>query len=1258
MVYPKQKEVRCCLLLLLISALLLSTSGKSKFGGLFAQSTAKSKPLPINNNSDKKSDNKNKKQLKNPKVEDTKSDKTTIKDSQQGTRKPVDANNLDLSSNKEKVPVKQSSGSSGTGDSLSVGQKSSNESAKEHIWLTLEKYQQLLDQIDNLKRKIKSEKAGPPSECKIEGTIEERGKARVVHLHLIYRCRTTEANTILFLGLQKAQTFDAQWEDGQLPFLIPGEDGLKVLVEQAGEHRLQIHTECLINSLGEKGNEVGFELQSSGSPITLLHFRPFDGIRQFTLIRKENSAKNNANNGTNNGDTLPDQRTVTSDQLQRAEGLPLGAVRWFALQWENLQTNAPKALTSQSLETTVTISDNEIQSETKIHLGGPGKTFKIAAPASAEINIRSYSPASPDTASKPIELPFDQLPTLIRPAANQPGVWSIIFRESVPKNLQLLVTDRRQLPQNNPGGNKRNDPRARLPIAILPALALDIPISEGIIHIKYPAIFRIVGHPHGDTRRMETASTSPLDMQYHFQHLAKGNPIPIAPLEIEIFSVPGTIQNRSKYQLDWSENGWKLRTEFRLQPQRREIDQLTLEIPRSGELSDLTILPLDQIESINEIRDIDPQRRLIQVQLSVPQKNLFTLTVEGIYSARLFEATQDANSGNTSMTRTEKWVLPRILNTYEREAEVAVSLPSDYQLQGGVKIWQKDKIGQMIHPLTKKDNQWVTSLQRETPAQLEFSWYPNRPRIQARTVVSLHWFGHSLRYQESLHLQSALALPRQIKLQSAQPVNITTTSDNVTIEPLNRHQWLISQKEKGLKQLDLQLEYTAKPPKLATLKSLATALPLLWPEQTSQSTMKVRIWFHLPNSGTNPQPILGQDWRSLPPEIVADQPELPALVLESDTCNAGLSFRFDPSIDSGKESVKSEAVPPEDPAATAIAGEKSDTPLQQIWPIRTFIQVQQNEVQQRYRIRTILRTWNSSHWPILFPENTVDLETWINGKKINLSALPNQNTAQFLTKVPLPEQINNEPLMIEWRYQLSTLGPKIRWVPPIFLNGGNMGTVRWQGQFPATWEDLCLQRDIVLDDSWGFDRGLPRHIASNSSTELENWFLSGIEPSARSALNMMERSWDLMDRSVSFQQAEIAPVHWLMVSRLGWIISWSSILILLFLFRLGKKYLPQRYVLACIAVTWFMIWLSYPRISYQIIMACIPGYIVIMFILGLRYFLAWRQQYRIRHLSSFRRTMLDVSLSPSGSSQRAKVRDPSTMDSPPLADIWSSANRS
>ncbi len=79
------------------------------------------------------------------------------------------------------------------------------------IYLSPEKFKELTDQIETLRKQLAAEKALPPNECELDGRLETRGGQTIVKLKAVFRFRTTVPRSAVFLGCQKATAAQPSW---------------------------------------------------------------------------------------------------------------------------------------------------------------------------------------------------------------------------------------------------------------------------------------------------------------------------------------------------------------------------------------------------------------------------------------------------------------------------------------------------------------------------------------------------------------------------------------------------------------------------------------------------------------------------------------------------------------------------------------------------------------------------------------------------------------------------------------------------------------------------------------------------------------------------------------------------------------------------------------------------------------------------------------------------------------------------------------
>ena len=121
--------------------------------------------------------------------------------------------------------------------------------------LSPEKYQDLLDQIETLKRQVKPTRPEPPGECKLlNGQVE----GDVVRLQAQFDFRTVKPRTLVTFGCQRAWLRSASL-DGHLPlFARRGRTRDRYPVEDAGCH-LNVDLALPLTPRGQ-GERRGFDL--------------------------------------------------------------------------------------------------------------------------------------------------------------------------------------------------------------------------------------------------------------------------------------------------------------------------------------------------------------------------------------------------------------------------------------------------------------------------------------------------------------------------------------------------------------------------------------------------------------------------------------------------------------------------------------------------------------------------------------------------------------------------------------------------------------------------------------------------------------------------------------------------------------------------------------------------------------------------------------------------------------------------------------
>jgi hypothetical protein len=1058
------------------------------------------------------------------------------------------------------------------------------------IYLSPEKYQELVDQIENLKKQLAvTEKRLPPSECRIEGRTEEKGSQTFVRLKTTFRFKSITPKTLVFLGFLKAQPVDPKLEDGKLPLLISNDEGLSVLIENPGEHTLRMDFETPLSTRGSKGTEFGFEVELPGSPITSLTFALPKNVKRLSALRREV------------GSTVNETKNYSQEQLQpNTEGLALGGINHLELFWEDSEVVRKDQNRTATSDIQVTISDTELLFETKLRLQGTAKEWKFVAPANAEVSVRRWSPSS-EGSNKSTELPFEQSPTIVRPEPNQPPIWRLQFRDAIP--LDLLVAIHSRTPR--PSGN---DSKSRGPYPIGPFAALDVTSQSGTIRVKIPPHLRITPQLKGDTRKREVEDPlSEAVFGYTSLTTNKDN-LPGSPVDLDIRIVPGSIQTSTTHRLELVERGWAIRTEIQINPIRVDVDRIEIEIPAAKDFQDAVFLPADIVEGTSILREMTPQRRVMEVKLIAPQRLPFHLQIDAVYP-------QSTDATEATLT------LPRVLNTLHREAQLSVTVPEDREIRGGVRTWLNNKLGTTITPL-KIDEQKATITSSRSPiAQLELSWKHYQPHFRMDSIGDVTLTDGWHRVQQRFHCFFYSKPPRKLRFHLTDTEMLRTgfNSSIGTLESLGGDRWQIDLPPDTAKEFTFRFDFAFRVDPKGNKSSDRLRIPYFWAEGAIQSNYRMRFWrdptsFH-PPIPTHPS----EGWQPISLEIVPEESHLPLWVVSTQDPSSTLS------VELIKESESN-------PSRSAV----------QVWIERSLIQVQSGDSVYRFRARYYLRKWFGRQFELDVPGNATELQVFLQGKGIDVSELPrNPNDPGKTFQVAIPIW-TGEPLLVEVRYQVPLSSSwSVRFTPPRIRGSSNTSFTRWQIGLPGRLLPLCFNDSAIFEERWSLRNGLPTTVPSRSIAELDRWFMGGIEPSSE----MLH--WEGPESGCTFRQATLEPVRFWIVPRGLWIIFTSLVVLLigLILSRLPQPVLwISCTVLAIVVVIISFLWSQF---ALQTFATSLPGLGSVLLIVGLQRYLQWRYHWRLHHMGSFRLTPSESSLVRIGSNQRPPIRETSTVDSPP-----------
>lgn len=707
----------------------------------------------------------------------------------------------------------------------------------EGVFLTPEKYRALLERIDQLERQAKAAKPEIPSACKLTGKVADD----LVQLQAQFDFRTDRPRAQVTLGCQHAWLKPGATLDGQLPMLLPGEDGqVLVQIEKPGVHQVNLELELPLATRGVKNLDQGFDLGLPRAAITTLE--------QFSLPRSVAEVRVN-------GRTL---RTRAGDgAAARLEGVALGPVDHLDLAWKG-PTSAPQKgapLLEARGQIGVRVTEAAVLTDAELSLqvvGGETREWRIQMPPQVVPEVKEPRPH--DEHIDGIDFP-DEKNRILR----------IRLKEASTEPLKVVFQVRQ--------------PRARgaMPVGLFPVLGAVK--QRGTITVSAPAESRLRFTPRADVLQRDVAEEARRDntvAEFSYGNLPTSiHPAPPtqAPLEIQVEPVKGVVEARVEHSLALAEDGWRITTKASVTPVRTRVGQLEVELP-AGFQYDRAVgaTPAELVDSVDIPEDAGKTRTAV-VKLIKEQTQPFTVSLAGVYAA-------------APGARSQTLELPRLLNVQDRGGQVAVSLPEGMELAATPAMPDAPVPGERQH----------TWRFERFPTRVELAWQPHRPELPAASVIDVTVADTKIQVRHRLSLPIGPATPKQVTLVIPESVaGRLRLTEGGTLEPGGT----VKLTPTTGKEQVLEWTYSFSPESVAEPREEGAGpkpqaaggryrLPLVRLAEATRADTRLRVWT---DPGTWPA-LAGGLWEEQPTEVVANRDSLPALVLHSGSLVYPLTLVF------------------------------------------------------------------------------------------------------------------------------------------------------------------------------------------------------------------------------------------------------------------------------------------------------------------------------------------------------------------------------
>lgn len=1079
-----------------------------------------------------------------------------------------------------------------------------NDGNHDRISIPWKDYLKLLAERDQLRKQSQSRKPITPSLCAIRVRIEKRGEQWVAVVRISNSFRTTASQTSVLLGGRKGLLTAATLDGGRLPILDNNEEGYLATVETAGEHTIVLDLETPITSRGNKG-EVGFELGLPRAAITTLQIEPTGSdISRINLVTRWSDPSQ--------PNRTPEVRRLSGLDIRqfgstpgKSGGYPLGPVESLEVTWDP-PARSPAADRVQTAEwdITVTFSEATVETIAKVTLRGTVRQWRIVTPGNALVHAErppGFAEIGPG------------LPPTIQRSGNK-GEWLVEFPPNSTSSDWVVVASVQTMRP------RPDEPGHRGSFAIGPFAALNVFGQTGTLRLQAGPYTRFVVRHRTDLRRLEAPGSDEerSTALFRLNTGPVGNQIPTQPLAtVEVQPVRGSLVLSPHYQVTLKPNGWHIETKLKVEPVRREVDALLVEIPPQwrgvevgppdiveGVQSEPPLAPVGFWQSLAHRISSEPRIPLI-IRLANSYKQPVQITLTALYP--LATTTQEV-----------LLPLPRFPGANLTPTQVYISVPEDLQVQGHYREWlggHTAPTGSPLKPLPASGSRGgsVSQLQAssEQPIAAVFlQWKPYRPDLAADSRVEMTLNERQILVQQTFRLRTNESLPRTVQLQGSETV--VALASNPALEAVGPGHWRWSPLPEG-REAVLTLEYTLpRSPELSRLN-----IRLFHVLEATRGEHLVRLW------SATPFPELIQirtpGWRDRPLEPHADYATWPLRVL---------------SAPQGETQLELEVQPRQDMAVT-------------VWVERGLIQAWVGEEGTlRYRARFRLRRWLTRSLNLELPAlNGPHPEFFVDGRRLEPVTFQRTEQGTYVYQLPLPEPRLATRLLVEVRYVLPAPS---NWqtilLPPLLSNTAWDGPTWWHVALPGGTLPLLYG---PLQPRWRWrwqTSGIT--LASWSEAELEQW-LMGDSPLANGRNSLANGETTVA--SVTGLQA--IPTSFLIghVPH-GPVVFGCSLIVLLYLVFLSRVASDQRII--GLAATGLLLALGLAIAPYDLLQLLTAGqiglYVALLTgstVLALR----WYRQRQIRYLPGFRRDAAVYSPTPdskvpvvSTGSRRASNTGPST----------------
>jgi hypothetical protein len=1066
------------------------------------------------------------------------------------------------------------------------------------VVMTPKEYQDLQDQIDQLRRQLRADKPESPSLCKITGRIA----GELAHLDVHFEFQTEARRTTIRLGCQKGWPISAK-VDGKLPWLRQTEEGLVVVIDTAGKHEADLQLLVpIVTRRGPRGPERSLELDLPRTAMTMIErldlpagiTEPKLGSRGLKPVRQ-------------------------ADKTERIENVLVGPgpVDRLDLTWQPPRNEGVAAVTPVFGVTErigVRVHDTEVATEAEI-------TLRVLRGEMSRWRVRVPAPGASSAELKPVSQDEERVLAIDKKVDGDFVEWDVRSREPMGDAVRLVLQIRQ--------------PRPKARLGIGPILVADALTQRGELDVRAADDLRLfLQEAPGMSRRelTEEQRRDKVRASYLFGSAGAGQPL----ITLQMQEVKGALEVKTKQSLRLLENekpkspNWRVVTRIEATPLRTGVDYLELSLP-AGYLYDQAVgaAPADLVEEVAP----DPVTQRLIVKLAQRQSKPFSFTISGSYVL----PNNNVHAANLELPCPLVWGDERSNSgqrtpILDRGGEVAALIPDTLELfdpTTGRSLSPQPVKGLGTFELLFKPNpthQPIMGMREYSwnsdriPKNLEVNWRTYRPEMPVDVVADVSLSAGRVRIRERLQFQFLQPPLPQVPLHTPGDVEIESVEGGTFVGDVDASgdRDLILQTPVG-KLHTVTITYVASLPSPTEDQPRKVSLPLFQTSIATRGRTRVRIWS---DANLNVTPA-SNEWTVGLPENVPDRDSMPGLVLNGELLDSlALNYQVMP-------------------------GSKAAVFIDRVLVRATIM----GDGAQVYRMRFLLQRLADHQLELEFPISLRPdrVEVLLGGKRLPITFMDGNGKVTEGGKwgrVAIDPELFRQAVILDVNFQIDAVrleenSPwKVRFRPAELLNSVLLGQVRWQVDLVGDALPLLLGAGYVREQHWGWRGWLWGPRPGVSPAELDQWLQGGAPSPA---------ALETSDPDLVCWKAAVDELRLVIMPQRFWLLACSLSLLLV---CVAGVYLPLPQIvygiaLAALTVLIGVVGLFWPDLLPLTAFGCEPALLILGILLLVRLRLHHRYRQQMVFMPGFQQLKNGSSLTKKkdGSSLR---RDLPTVESPPL----------